>query len=126
MNTYINRFAVLTLTSLLALSTAACSDAGANDETTAAQEQAQVARIPVATQTVKAGEITSSFKTTATLEARDEADVTSKATGIIEEILVEEGDYVKAGQILAHMRDDEYRIQVAQANAELNSIKQKN
>ncbi|MDT7524673.1 efflux RND transporter periplasmic adaptor subunit [Pseudidiomarina sp. GXY010] len=71
-----------------------------------------------------AGEITSSFKSTATLEARDEADVTSKATGIIETILVEEGDYVEAGQLLAHMRDDEYRIQVAQARAELNSIKQ--
>ncbi|GAB3293905.1 efflux RND transporter periplasmic adaptor subunit [Pseudidiomarina andamanensis] len=123
-HTYTNRFVAVTLASLLALSTSACSDAGASNETPATQEQAQVARIPVATQTVVAGEITSSFKSTATLEARDEADVTSKATGIIESIMVEEGDYVVAGQILAHMRDDEYRIQVAQARAELNSIKQ--
>ncbi|MDX1525342.1 MAG: efflux RND transporter periplasmic adaptor subunit [Pseudidiomarina maritima] len=126
MNTYrpTNRFATVALLSLLALPISACSDAGANNESAAELQQAHVARIPVATQTVTAGEITSSFKSTATLEARDEADVTSKATGIIETILVEEGDYVEAGQLLAHMRDDEYRIQVAQARAELNSIKQ--
>lgn len=104
-----------------ALSTAACSNAEATDDT---NKPAPVTRIPVATQLVTTGSITSSFKTTATLEAIAEADVTSKATGIIEAILVEEGDYVEAGQILALMRDDEYQIQQAQAQAELNSIKQ--
>ena len=114
----------LTLTSLAVaamLGLSACTDAGAVDDT---QKTEVVARIPVATQLVTLGEITSSFKTTATLEARAEADVTSKANGIVETVLVEEGDYVEAGQLLAHIRDDEYRIQVAQAKAELNSIQQ--
>src|SRR5690554_4172106 len=105
----------------LAFTTTGCSNAEAVGETT---EKPKVARIPVATQLVAMGQITSSFKTTATLEARDEADVTSKANGIIETILVEEGDFVEAGQLLATMRDDEYRIQVALAQAELNSIQQ--
>ena len=109
----------LAVAAILGLS--GCSDAGASNETAKAEA---VARIPVATQVVTLGEITSSFKTTATLEARAEADVTSKANGIVESVLVEEGDYVEAGQLLAHIRDAEYRIQVAQAKAELNSIQQ--
>lgn len=119
-----NRISVLALATLLGLSVSACSDVGANGVQAKQQEQVQIARIPVATQTVVAGTITANFKTTATLEARDEADVTSKATGIIERILVEEGDYVEAGQVLAYMRDDEYQIQLAQASAELSSVKQ--
>lgn len=112
-------FAGLAVAAVLSLS--ACSDAGATNEPKAAET---VARIPVATQVVELGEITSSFKATATLEARAEADVTSKANGIVEKVLVEEGDYVEAGQLLALIRDSEYRIQVAQAKAELSSIQQ--
>lgn len=124
MNTQISITRPLSATILvawLALTTAACSDAGAASEQS---EKPEVARIPVATKMVKTGDITSSFKTTATLEARDEADVTSKANGIVETILVEEGDYVEQGQLLARIRDDEYRIHVAQARAELSSIQQ--
>ncbi|SDB10971.1 RND family efflux transporter, MFP subunit [Pseudidiomarina indica] len=120
----IHRLHAVALATLLSLSLSACSNADAIQAPTPSPQAESVARIPVATQQVVAGSITASFKTTATLEARDEADVTSKATGIIETILVEEGDYVEAGQILAYMRDDEYQIQLAQANAELNSIKQ--
>ena len=105
------------------LGLSACSDAGAANEPNSKAAEA-VVRIPVATQVVELGQITSSFKATATLEARAEADVTSKANGIVETILVEEGDYVEAGQLLAHIRDNEYRIQVAQAKAELSSIQQ--
>ena len=112
--------AALILTSSLLLN--GCGQAGASNQS-AAQEP-EVVRIPVATEQVQRGAITSSFRTTATLEAREETDVISKANGIVEQLYVEEGDYVEAGQLLASLRDDEYRIQLAQAEAELNSIQQ--
>ena len=112
--------AVLLLTSSLLLN--GCGQAGASNDTE--QKAEVVARIPVATRSVGSSSITSSFKTTATLEAIAETDVVSKANGLIEEILVEEGDYVKRGQLLARVRDNEYRIHAAQAQAELSSIQQ--
>ncbi|CAB0150250.1 Multidrug resistance protein MdtA [Pseudidiomarina piscicola] len=110
----------LILTSSLLLN--GCGQADASNQS--AQQEEQLVRIPVATEEVRRGTITSSFKTTATLEARDETDVISKANGIVEEIYVEEGQYVEQGELLAKLRDDEYRIQLAQAQAELNSIQQ--
>ncbi|MDN7135461.1 efflux RND transporter periplasmic adaptor subunit [Pseudidiomarina terrestris] len=111
----------LILTSSLLLN--GCGQADASNQT-ATQEEEVVVRIPVATQDVARSAITSSFKTTATLEARDETDVISKANGIVEDIYVEEGQHVEQGQLLAKLRDEEYRIQLAQAQAELNSIQQ--
>lgn len=108
------------LTSSLLLN--GCSQAGASNS--AEPETTVEVRIPVATEAVAQSTITSSFKTTATLEARDETDIISKANGIVEQIYVEEGDYVEQGQLLASLRDDEYRIQLAQTEAELNSAKQ--
>ncbi|PTB88478.1 efflux RND transporter periplasmic adaptor subunit [Pseudidiomarina aestuarii] len=98
-----------------------CGNAGAQNPE---PETEVAARIPVATQQVELSAITSSFRTTATLEAREETDVVSKANGLVEELLVEEGDYVQKGQVLARIRDEEYQIQAAQARAELNSIQQ--
>ncbi|WP_157981055.1 efflux RND transporter periplasmic adaptor subunit [Pseudidiomarina insulisalsae] len=112
--------AALILTSSLLLN--GCGQAGASNQAESKEEVA--VRIPVATQTVERSAITSSFRTTATLEAREETDVISKANGIVEAIFAEEGEWVEAGQLLAKLRDDEYRIQLAQAEAELNSIKQ--
>lgn len=116
--------AAVILTSSLLLH--GCGQAGASNQSAEveAKQVAQVARIPVATKTVGTSSITSSFKTTAILEAITETDVISKTNGIVEEILVEEGAYVKAGQVLARVRDDEYRIQAAQAQAELSSVQQ--
>lgn len=111
----------LILTSSLLLN--GCGQAGASNQAATTDEEV-VVRIPVATEQVARGAITSSFKTTATLEARDETDIISKANGIVEEIYVEEGQQVEKGQLLAKLRDEEYRIQLAQAQAELNSIEQ--
>lgn len=108
----------------LSLPLTGCGKADAKQaEAIAEQEQAQ-ARIPVATQAVTLSTITSSFTTTATLEAVAETDIVSKANGIVDQVFVEEGEYVEAGQLLAKLRDEEYQIHLAQAKAELSSIQQ--
>lgn len=48
-----------------------------------------------------------------------EVDVSAKAAGRITEILVNEGDFVKAGQVLAHMDAESLQARLAQAEAEL-------
>jgi len=53
--------------------------------------------------------------------ARRRATVSSKVTGKVIDILIEEGQPVKAGQILAHLDDTQPRASLALADAQLGS-----
>lgn len=50
------------------------------------------------------------------------ADVRAMVAGDVREVLVQEGEAVKAGQVIARLRDDEMRAQVAKSQAELSSL----
>ena len=51
--------------------------------------------------------------------ARRQATVSAQITGTIREVLIEEGEHVKAGQVLARLDDSAYQAGVAQARAQL-------
>ncbi|KIC43539.1 hypothetical protein RA28_17855 [Ruegeria sp. ANG-S4] len=53
------------------------------------------------------------------IEAVDRSDVYSRAEGIVEEVLVEQGDYVEAGTPLLQLRNDLEKLAVDAASAEL-------
>ncbi|MEE3305552.1 MAG: efflux RND transporter periplasmic adaptor subunit, partial [Pseudomonadota bacterium] len=107
----------------LTLSMTACSDADAiNDQANATEVEETVFAIPVETQTIVTGDITSTYDTTAILEAREEAFVVARASGIIEEIFVEEGDYVEKGQVLAQLDKRRYELNLSKALADLAGI----
>ena len=53
--------------------------------------------------------------------ARRQATVSAQITGTIREVLIEEGEHVKAGQVLARLEDSIYQAGVAQAQAQLHS-----
>ena len=53
--------------------------------------------------------------------ARREATVSAQITGTVKEVLIEEGEHVKAGQVLARLEDAAYQAGVAQARAQLQS-----
>ena len=55
--------------------------------------------------------------------ARREATVSSKVTGKVMDVLIEEGHAVKAGQILAHLDDSQARAAFALAEAQLAASK---
>jgi len=82
------------------------------------EEKKEEASIPVETAKVTSGAIDAAYRGTATLEAEDEATVMSKGAGVIEQILVEEGQRVKPGQVLARLETDRLKLQAAQAKAE--------
>jgi membrane fusion protein (multidrug efflux system) len=63
------------------------------------------------------GSISSYYRATATLEAEKEAQILARVTGLVETILVEEGDLVKEGAPLLKVDNDEYRYRLEQAAA---------
>ena len=78
--------------------------------------------IPVEVSNVSRGNISAYYSNTATLEAEQEATVVSKVRGIIEEIYVEEGDRVQAGQVIDKIEDDQYQIEADRAKATLDRL----
>ncbi|MEQ8767339.1 MAG: efflux RND transporter periplasmic adaptor subunit [Planctomycetota bacterium] len=59
--------------------------------------------------------ISSLYSTSETLRAEKQAVVIARTSGILETLLVEEGDAVEEGQPLAQLEDDEQRIAAEQA-----------
>ena len=80
------------------------------------QRPAQPA-IPVAVTGVVSGSISSYYRATATLEAEKVAQILARVTGVVETILVEEGDDVTVGDPLLKVDNDEYRYRLEQAAA---------
>lgn len=99
--------------------TTACSNG--NEENQNGEDEKLV--IPVEVSNVSRGNISAYYANTATLEAEQEATIVSKVRGIVREIYVEEGEEVKAGQVIAKIEDDQYRIEAARAKATLDRLK---
>jgi RND family efflux transporter MFP subunit len=112
------------ITSLLVgtLLLSGCGQAEANKNAESDQQQAKVIPIPVEVELVSTGDISSNYTTTAVLEAKEEAFVVARASGIIEQILVEEGDYVEKGQVLAQLEPERYQLNLRRATADLQGI----
>ena len=75
--------------------------------------------VPVEVGAVKTGDISAYFTGTATVEAEEETGVVAKVSGVVEELYVEEGDFVKAGTVLAKLDDEMIAVQLEQAKAEM-------
>jgi len=67
--------------------------------------------------TVGRGEIVAEVMGTGTLEAHVKANIGPKISGLIIDVLVDQGDHVKCGQILARLDDREMKRQVEAAEA---------
>lgn len=122
-----NSFKTALLLSTVLLSTAllsACGEADANAAEQVEEQEEQVVAIPVEAQSVHQGDISSHYATTAVLEAKEEAFVVARASGIIDGIYVEEGDYVEKGQVLATLDAQRYELNLQRARAELVGLEQ--
>jgi membrane fusion protein (multidrug efflux system) len=73
--------------------------------------------IAVSTGEVVREPISSLYSTSATLRADRQATVIARTRGVVERLVVEEGDRVAAGQALAHLEDDEQIIAAARARS---------
>jgi membrane fusion protein (multidrug efflux system) len=111
---------------LVLVALAGCGGKGPKDNPAAGRASAAEGRpadpalpaMPVAVQPSERGTISSYYSTTATLEPSKQADILARVPGIITGIEAEEGDFVRAGQDLLRIQDDEYRYRLDQADAE--------
>src|SRR3982750_521391 len=106
----------------LALAISACAEDGVAGDKTAAEKDAKAiadSAIPVEVTKPMRGEMLAMYSGTATLEAEADAEIVAKVGGEVRRILVEEGDQVKAGQLLAVLDDRQPRLQAAQTRAAL-------
>ncbi len=78
--------------------------------------------VPVEVDMVSIGDIAAYFTGTATIEAEEETEVVAKVSGTVEKIMVEEGEYVKAGHILAKLDDEMISVQLEQADVILRKL----
>jgi HlyD family secretion protein len=70
---------------------------------------------------VERGDLAKSVVATGKVTPITKVEVKSKASGIVKKLLVEAGDKVKKGQLLAQLDKDEIQAQVAQSEAELQA-----
>jgi len=78
--------------------------------------------IPVRTALVEKGEVNSFLKVTGVVEANETVRVTSEIMGQAKEVKVKDGEEVNKGDILIVLGDEQIKIQVAQAQATLDSV----
>ena len=78
--------------------------------------------IPVETELPTRGDVYAMYTGTAPIEAYAEADVIAKVDGEVRELLVEEGDEVVKGQILARLDGDRLRLELNESQANLRKL----
>ena len=107
------------LTAIAAFTIAQLTGCGVGQANTDVVDPEASTPLPVEVVMPRSGDITATYHTTTTITSDIDAPVTARADGEVIEILVEEGDLVKKGQLLARLDGDRLRLQVIQAKANL-------
>ncbi len=103
------------------LAIAGCGGGGGDGDSKQG-ERAQDTAVPVESALSRRDEIVASYTGTASLEPEDQAQVVAKASGVVQRVLVEEGDKVRAGQVLATLDSERARMQLRQSEASLKRM----
>jgi membrane fusion protein (multidrug efflux system) len=111
-------------TTFLVITAAALSTAltgcGVGEAKTNIDETEMAAPLPVEVVIPRKAEIFATYRTTSNIASDVDAPVTARVDGEVREILVEEGDRVEAGQILARLDGERLRLEMRQARANLD------
>jgi membrane fusion protein (multidrug efflux system) len=109
----------LVLPLLLVLGAVACGEGpGAGDDAGSAEVSDPRTLVEVAT--VAPGDVASRLVASATVESEHQANVVPLAQGIVKRLLVEEGDTVRKGQLLAEIESPQLDAAQDRARAELD------
>ena len=92
-------------------------------ENEAEPEEDEEIAVPVEVAEVTTGSIASYISATANLVAEDQVKVLSEAEGRVEKLLVEEGDLVTKGQVLAVLVQDEAKIALSKVELKASNAK---
>ncbi len=98
----------------------ACQQGTGNGNDT--EDEEETPPIPVETSKPVRGDVYAVYSGTAPIEAFAEADVIAKVEGEIRAVLVEEGDDVSEGQVLARLDGDRLRLELNESRARLRKM----
>lgn len=116
---------ILALILASACSLQACMDkanGSINAQADGEEKIEELVAIPVETATVRMGDVAASYSGTTTIESDEQAVVVSQITGVVLQIHAEEGEFVKAGQLLVRVEPDRYRLEVERNEAALTRL----
>jgi membrane fusion protein (multidrug efflux system) len=82
----------------------------------------EVPAVPVEVAATQRAEMAAVYTGTAPVESERKAGVVTKVSGEIRQILVDEGQRVRAGQLLARLDGDQLRLEVALAEATMRKL----
>jgi membrane fusion protein (multidrug efflux system) len=125
-NTDRSLLALRSLIALLCLTVvAACDNGSANtDGSSKKHDKEETLPVPVEVLTPFRGDVFAMYSGTASLETEEEAVIVAKVGGEVMELRVEEGDRVKAGDVLARLDGDRLRLEMQRAQANLKKLEQ--
>ncbi len=104
---------------LSALLVSACQS---EQPTEAENTEEETPPVPVETSIPVRGDVYAVYTGTAPIEAFAEAEVIAKVDGEVRELLVEEGDEVSKGQILARLDGERLRLELNESEAKLRKL----
>jgi len=100
----------------------ACKGGGEGEAQAKSDKDNKPEAIPVEVASAARRPIAASYTGTAPLEARGESQVVAKTSGVALNVLVEEGQQVRAGQPLVRLDPDRARLAVAQTEAQMHKL----
>jgi membrane fusion protein (multidrug efflux system) len=100
------------------LTASACGPMGEADASEKDADEEEIAT-PVVTARIARGAISAQIRTTSTIEAERMVTVHAESTGRITALVIEEGDELKEGQVLARIRQDLQRSGLDRASTSL-------
>jgi membrane fusion protein, multidrug efflux system len=115
----LNNLKIVALAGAIAVATLMLSGCG-TDGKAAQTKQQTVDAVPVEVASAARTPISANYTGTAALVADHEAQVVAKTSGVLKKIYVEEGDTVKAGQLLAEIDDADARSKLNSAVAQMH------
>lgn len=101
---------------------AACQQSGDVADNADGSDEEEAPPIPVETSKPTRGDIVAVYSGTAPIEALAEATVIGKVGGEVRRLLVEEGDVVSKGQVLATLDGDRLRLELSESEAKLRKL----
>ena len=114
------RLVLVLLPCLLAL--AACKPGAEGEAQAKSGESKELEAVPVEVARASTRAIAASYTGTAPLEPLGESQVVAKTSGVALSVLVEEGQHVRAGQILVRLDAARAQLQAAQSSAVMRKL----
>lgn len=104
------------------LSLAACKGNGQADAKDKTDKDKAADAVPVEVVKVSHRPIAASYTGTAPLDSVAESQVVAKTSGVALAVMAEEGQHVRAGQVLVRLDPDRARLQAAQSAAQVHKL----